>query len=122
MQTRALAACLALGATTAVSGCAAPLMMAPSLLVGGGSYVGIKAYTKHEMSKSERQAASAAAIGGDLNLRMIKVSKAETEGDNVRWTAETAIGRYKCSQKVGRVRANCVKEGAAKPATARARR
>jgi hypothetical protein len=113
------AGCLVLGALPLLSGCVAPLLMAPSLAVSGGGLYGINAYTKHVMTESERQGATAAAVGNDLNLREIKVSKAVKDGDIVRWTADTAIGRYSCSQMVGRVHATCVKQGAALATTRR---
>lgn len=93
-----------------LSGCVAALA-APSLLVGGGSYLGIKSYTKHAMSQADRQLASAQAIGGDLNLSAIKVSKPTTEGNTVHWIAEVPDGRlYACSEEKGHTTATCVKQ------------
>ena len=102
--------CAALMSAVALSGCVAALA-APSLLVGGGSFVGAKAYAKHTLSKADRQAASAQAIGTDLNPRAIKVSNARTEGTTVRWTAKVADGRvYACSQENGHLSASCIEE------------
>ena len=102
--------CAALTSAVALSGCVAALA-APSLLVGGGSFVGANAYSKHMMSKADRQFASAQAIGSDLNPRTIKVSKAKAKGTTVRWTAKVADGRqYACSQEKGHLSASCVEE------------
>ena len=102
--------CAALVSTVTLSGCVAALA-APSLLVGGGSFVGANAYSKHMMSKADRQFASAQAIGSDLNPLTIKVSNAKTAGTTVSWTAKVADGRrYACSQENGHLSASCVEE------------
>jgi hypothetical protein len=103
--------CAVLGSAWALSGCVAA-MAAPSLLVGGGSLLGIHEYSKHVMNTADRQLASADAIGQDLNMRKIKISDVKTDGGMDRWTAKTAVGRYSCSMVEGKKDATCVKADA----------
>lgn len=98
----------ALGAAASLSGCVAA-MMAPGLLATGGAYAGGNALEKRSYAKLGRQMASAEAIGNDLNYGSVKVSKAVRDGDTIRWTADTPIGKYACSQLAGRQHATCAR-------------
>lgn len=93
-----------------LTGCVAAAI---PLALGGGEIAGSSALAKRQMSKHERQEASAEAIGHDLNWRKIKVSDISKDGDTVRWTANTVLGPYSCTMLEGRVHAECApQEGA----------
>ena len=89
-----------------LSGCVAALA-APFLITGGSMAAG-DAWMDGLVKKQARRQASAEAIGQDLDPRGIKVSKVEKEGDTIRWTADTAVGRYSCSAMKGKVHATCL--------------
>ncbi|HEX5184133.1 MAG TPA: hypothetical protein VFW19_13425 [Allosphingosinicella sp.] len=84
-----------LGAMLSLSGCLAAVV--------AGGVVG-----KDKVdAKMDRKHASAEAIGHDLNYRTIRISGVEKDGDIVKWTAITTIGRYLCSQHAGLQHATC---------------
>jgi hypothetical protein len=97
---------VAVASMSLLSGCIAAAM-APSLFVGGGSYVGIKAYTKGTMNDMDRKLVSANAIGGNLNVPFMKISSVQQDEKPGHWIAGTAIGRSFCTQLLGRNHATC---------------
>lgn len=98
----------ALAASSMLSGCVAPLLASAAL--SGGMLVGEKAWYKGMMNKTERQEATAQAIGGDINYRFIEVSKVTPNGDSISWTANTPDGLYSCTMGKGRTQAACRKD------------
>jgi hypothetical protein len=94
-------------AGTLLSGCVAAAAI--PLVTGGGAFLGTKELAKSDMNRADRQAASANAIGQDLNARKIKISDVAKNGDVESWTATTAVGTYRCTMGVGRQTARCVK-------------
>lgn len=87
-----------------LSGCVAAL---PAL--SGGAFFGGDEMAKGAASKAERREASVAAIGHDLRPRAIEIEDVEKGEEFDSWTAETAIGDYRCTQRKGRQTAICVK-------------
>lgn len=96
---------LVIGASTMISGCVAALPLATV----GGSFLASDEMTKGTMSKAERRMASVASIGHDLQPRAIEIEDVEKGDDFDSWTAETAIGNYRCTQLKGRRSATCKK-------------
>lgn len=90
-----------------LSGCIAAAAI--PLVATGGAAVGGLEISKSSMNRADRQQATAAAVGQDLNARRIKISDVAKSGDMESWTATTAVGTYRCSMGVGRQTARCSK-------------
>ena len=89
---------LILGASIMLSGC-----------MSAAAVLGSKAYVDGATSRAERKAASAAAIGQDLDGNSIKIKDVDRGDTEDSWTAETAIGNFRCTQLKGRRTATCSK-------------
>ncbi len=103
---------IAVAATSLLSGCMAPplLMGAASMGALGGQTVLSHKLGKNAGNRAVRKLATAFAIGGgDIDANAIKISDLDTRSDPERWTADTPLGRYACSQRKGFTKTLCAK-------------